>query len=232
MLVLAALAVLLGLGFWQLERLEWKEALIEAATARPNDPAVPAPGPMAWPLDMGEWNYRRVALTGRYTDGEILAWTTLSEPRGPLGGMGYFILTPFVTNDGFTVLVNRGFVPDALGEPSVRHEAAPPEGPVTVEGIVRRDDPPNFVTPEPDRTDGIWFSRHIATMAQHLNVTGPVAPYNVDLVANETPPGGLPQAGESQVTFSNNHLQYAVTWFGLALCLIGVVTVALVRRGR
>lgn len=229
----AVFAVLVRLGFWQLERLAWKEALIAAAAERPVAAAVPAPGPAAWPdFALGDWNYRRVRLTGRFGAGEAHAFVTLSEPRGELGGFGYFVVAPFTTEEGWSVLVNRGFVPEAAKDPADRPGSAPPDGVVTVEGLVRRDDPPNFVTPEPDLEANRWYARTIAPIAAFLGLPAErTAPYSVDLVAEETPPGGLPQAGESVMTFSNNHLGYAVTWFGLAAALVGVAGVAVLRRG-
>jgi len=234
LLVTAALAVLVSLGNWQVERLHWKEALIAAATERPDAPAVPAPGPRDWPdFDIAEWDYRRVSLTGTFGPREAHAFISLPEPRGPLGGPGYFVVAPFTTEDGWTVMVNRGFVPQGMKAPQARPGSEPPEGTVTVEGIVRQNDQPNFLTPAPDPRTRTLFSRDIGTLAAFLDVgVGTVAPYSVDLVAQETPPGGLPQAGEYRVNFPNNHLGYALTWYGLAACLVGVLVAAAVgRRG-
>ncbi len=104
---------------------------------------------------------------------------------------------------------------------------------MTVEGLVRQDDPPNFVTPAPDLAEKVWFSRDIASLTAAFDADpARTAPYSVDLVAAETPPGGLPQAGESQIVFANSHLQYALTWFGLAAALAGVLVAGLWRRWR
>ncbi|MEM7694684.1 MAG: SURF1 family protein [Pseudomonadota bacterium] len=225
LLGVTALAILLGLGTWQLQRLAWKEALIAAATLRPNAPAVPPPGPDAWPgFSIDDWNYRRVRLTGTFAPATARAWIVLGEPNGPLGGEGHFAVSPFRTEDGFTVMVNRGFVPKSEASPP------PPAGPVTVEGLVRRDDPPAFITPEPDLEAALFFTRDISGMASALGAATPIAPYSVDLVAAETPASGVPQAGESRIRFSNNHLQYALTWYGLAGTLVGVAGVAIWRR--
>lgn len=231
--IIVAFAVLISLGTWQLQRLAWKEGLIAAATERPDAAAVAAPGPSFWPnLDFDAWDYRRVALNGTFGDGEAHSWVNLASPRGgSLRGEGYFVVAPFRTGDGWWVLVNRGFVPADKKAPATRPDASPPSGSVRVEGIVRRDDVPNFVTPAPDLDDNIWFVRHIVPMAEALGVDpARTAPYSVDLVAAETPESGLPQAGESLVTFSNNHLQYALTWYGLAGALVGVVGFSLWRR--
>ncbi|WMS43866.1 SURF1 family protein [Acuticoccus sp. MNP-M23] len=235
LLTAAAFAVLISLGVWQLQRLAWKEALIAAATERPTLPAIAAPGPDIWSdFSLDDWNYRRIRLTGTFGPGEAYAWTNLSEPRGgDYAGAGYFVVAPFTTTDGWSVLVNRGFVPDGQQAPGTRPGSGPVAGVVTVEGLIRRNDPPNFVTPAPDLETMVWFSRDIpGMMAAFDRDPARTAPYSVDLVAAETPAGGLPQAGESHISFANSHLQYALTWFGLAAALVGVVIAALWRRRR
>ena len=231
--IAGAFVVLIGLGTWQMQRLEWKEALIAAAEERPTAPAVAAPGPAAWAdFSIDDWRYRRVSLTGTFAPAEAYFWISLSEPNGPLGGLGFMVLAPFQTTDGWSVLVNRGFVPDDRRDPASRPGSAPPEGVVTVEGLVRRDDPPSFVTPSPDLAERVFYARDIEAIAAALGTAGPVAPYQVDLVAAETPAGGLPQAGESRMTFTNNHLGYAFTWYGIAAALLGVVGTMMWRSRR
>ncbi|MCF3933503.1 SURF1 family protein [Acuticoccus sp. M5D2P5] len=232
LLVVSAFAILIGLGTWQMQRLAWKEALIAAATDRPQSPAKAPPGPDAWrTFDLDQWNYQRVRLTGTFGPNEAHSWIALSEPHGPIGGPGDFVVAPFTTEEGWSVLVNRGFVPEAKKDPATRPGSEPPEGVVTIEGIIRRDDTPNTFTPDPDLEKNRFFGRHIATMAPYLGLSlENTAPYSIDLVAEETPAGGLPQAGESVVTFRNPHLQYALTWYGIAAALVGVVGVVLWRR--
>lgn len=232
LLVVGAFATLITLGNWQLQRLAWKEALIAAATGRPSAPAVDAPGEALWPgFDIAAWDYRRVRLTGTFGGAEAYSWTVLGAPKGPRSGAGSYVIAPLTLADGSSVIVNRGFVPERQRDPAARPGSAPPPGQTTVEGLVRRDDPPNFVTPGPDQSKRLVFTRDIATLAAMFGLD-PVrtAPYSVDLVASETPAGGLPQAGESLLTFSNNHLQYALTWYGLAAALAGVTVSALWRR--
>jgi hypothetical protein len=108
-----ALAILVGLGVWQVERLAWKEGLIARVTARLDAPAGPAPPPSAWGrLDLADLQYEPVAVTGRFDNRhEIHVVQALTEPKGRLGGLGYMVMTPLTTADGWTVYVNRGFVP-------------------------------------------------------------------------------------------------------------------------
>lgn len=218
---LVALAILVALGTWQVNRLAWKEGLIDAATSRSVADPAPAPGPSEWAaMREDDWIYRRVSATGRYGSGEVHVFMALGDPEGPLGGPGYLIFAPFVTDAGWTLLVDRGFVPLDRKDPATR--PGPPAGEVTIDGLMRRGEKPAFFTPTPDPERNEWLVRDLPVMADALDVSGEVAPYYVSLVAAQTPPGGLPQAGETPLTFSNSHLQYAVTWYGLAIVLVGV----------
>ena len=222
--ILAAVAfvVLVSLGNWQIDRLAWKEDLIARATERPTLQPVAAPPPETWPaLDMTELEYRPLRLTGEYLgDREVLVFTSLTEPVGQYGGPGFWVVTPFLLQGGGTVLVNRGFVPQDRRAPADR--AAPPAGPVSVVGLARPSDSPNFFTPDDRPADNIFFARNVEAIAAAKGLPGPVAPFTVDLVAAETPPGGLPQAGATRFRFTNTHLSYALTWYGLAVALLAV----------
>ncbi|MDQ0316708.1 SURF1 family protein [Amorphus orientalis] len=220
LVTLIALVILIGLGNWQVRRLAWKESLIAAAESRSVAEAVPAPGPDAWPaLDMDDWIYQRVEATGRYGDDEIHVFMALPDPNGPLGGQGYLVFAPFTTTDGWTLLVDRGFVPLDRKDPETR--PGPPEGEVRIEGLMRPGEMPAFFSPDPDLDKNVWLVRELGAMAEALGMRR-TAPYYVSLVASETPEGGVPQAGETPLTFANSHLQYAVTWYGLAVVLVFV----------
>lgn len=225
---LLVLAVLLALGSWQVARLNWKLDLIERVEQRVDDAPVAAPGPAEWSaLTDDGWDYRPVKVTGRFLPGELYYYIALADPKGPLGGPGYLVYAPFAAREGYVVLVNRGFVPDRQRLPETRPGSAAPEGELTIEGLWRRNERGNFATVEADEKSGIWFVRESAKMAESLGVEGtlPVAPYTIDARASLTPPSGLPQAGETLVSFTNNHLQYAVTWFGLAAVLVVIFVV-------
>lgn len=217
----AGLAVLTGLGTWQLQRLAWKEGLIAQVGERLDLAPVAAPGPEEWSgFDTSRWDYRPVSLFGRFLPGELYYYIALGNAKGPLGGPGYLVYAPFETADGFVVMVNRGFVPDGKRLPEERPGSEAPSGDLEVKGLLRRAEVPNFLSVEPDLAERIWFVREPERMAGSLGVQGvAVAPYSVDLDAAGTPDGGMPQAGETIVSFTNNHLQYAGTWFGLAAVL-------------
>ncbi len=227
-----AFAILCGLGVWQVERLHWKEALIASVNDRLDDPPVPAPGPPAWPaLDLGAREYQPVTVTGRFDNAhEVHVLYTLSEPRGPAGGQGYFVMTPFETADGWFVYVNRGFVPSDKADPATRPEGQI-EGETAIVGLLREPARRSWFMPADNAKANQWFSRDPALYAEAYGLPpAEVAPYIIDAVFDRSLPGGLPQGGETVVNFPNSHLGYAITWFGLALALAGVYGVFAWRR--
>lgn len=222
-----AFGVLVALGFWQLHRLQWKEALIARVEARIDGPAAPAPGPAAWPtLDLVELEYQPVSVNGRFLHQyEAHVFTALSAPRGAFGGMGYFVTTPLETPDGWLVYVNRGFVPEDRKDEAERR-VGQISGPVTVVGLLRAPRGRSWSSAEDDPSDNVWFARDPALFATWSDLdTSRVAPYTIDLRFDPELAGGLPQGGETFVDFPNNHLGYALTWFGLAAALVGVFVV-------
>lgn len=225
-LALIGIAILCGLGVWQVQRLHWKEALIATVGARIHAAPVPAPGPDAWPVDIDRYDYQPVTVSGHFLhDKEIYVFASLLEPSGPLGGVGYRVLTPLETDGGWYLIVNRGFVPEANKDPATRAEGQLPSE-VTVTGILRPADKRGMFTPANDVARNIWFNRDPDEIGAFLKLPADkVAPYTIDAIFDPSLPGGMPQGGETVVSFPNNHLQYAVTWFGLALALAGVYLV-------
>jgi surfeit locus 1 family protein len=215
---LAAL-VFAGLGLWQLERRSWKLDLIARVEARIHAPPVAAPGPAAWD-GIGAEEYRRVVLQGHYLDApETLAMAVTA--RGP----GFWVLARLRSDSGFTVLVNRGFVPE--GERASALRRRPEGGQVRVVGLLRLTEPGGGFLRANDPAAGRWYSRDVAAIAA-AHGPGPVAPYFVDADA-ATEPGPLPQGGLTRVAFRNAHLVYALTWFCLALMSAGAA-LFLIRR--
>jgi surfeit locus 1 family protein len=216
---LAALALLIGLGVWQLERLEWKNALIAQVNDRVRAPAVPLPPESAWKAVGPADEYRRVTATGTLRhDREALLYTVEPEDRRP-AGPGYWVLTPLVLSDGSSVIVNRGFVPLDRKDSATRREGQA-AGRVTVTGLLRLPEEKRWFAPANDPGKGAWYRRDPAEIAAALGLAR-AAPFVIDADAAPNP-GGLPAGGRTRLVFSNNHLQYAVTWFGLALALVGV----------
>jgi surfeit locus 1 family protein len=225
-LTLVAFAVLVSLGNWQVRRLAWKEDLIARATERPNEPVQPLPTASDWPsFDIAEAEYRPFRLTGHFLNNkEALVFTSLPDPKGKFGGPGFWVVTPFALSDGGTVFVNRGFVPQGRELAKERGES-PSDSSTEVVGLMRPSETRGTFTPADRPDQNTFYARSVADLAAAKAISQPVAPFMIDLVAAETPPGGLPQAGETRMSFTNNHLQYAITWYGLAAALLAVFAV-------
>jgi surfeit locus 1 family protein len=218
-----AFAVLVGLGAWQLERLHWKLDLI--ARADRNLHAAPLPLDARTPDHVAANEYRQVVGDGRFDNAkEAYAFGTDKD-----GGAVYHVIVPFRLTDGRAFLVDRGIVPKEMLDPATRR-AGQPDGPRRVTGVWRTPDPPGMFTPAPDLKHRIWYARDLAGIAKADGVTL-AAPVIVEADAAPNP-GGWPKGGQTVVAFHNDHLQYAITWFGLAAVLVGVYIAYHVSRGR
>lgn len=207
-LALLAAFALIGLGVWQLERRVWKLDLIAHTQQRLHAAPIPTPDPASWPTLTKADAYTRLTASGHFLkDAEtpVLAVTNL--------GRGYWILTPFQTDTGFTILINRGFVPTEKRDPATRPEP-PLTNPTTVTGLLRLTEPHGAFLHTNNPTQNRWYSRDVAAIATTRHLTN-TAPYFIDADATSTP--NTPVGGLTVVTFPNNHLVYALTWFTLAL---------------
>jgi surfeit locus 1 family protein len=215
-------AILCGLGTWQLERLQWKLALI--ATVNGHMAAAPVALDQIAAMKPDDAQYRRVTLHGQFDHAkESYVFTT------DAGAAVYHVLTPLRTDDGKLVMVDRGAVPKELRAPATRVPGNVTGG-VHVTGVWRVPDPPGAFTPPPDARNRIWYARDLASIAaaDHLTLSAPVV-----IEADATPnPGGWPKGGQTVVSFRNQHLSYAVTWFGLAIVLLGVWFSYHISKGR
>jgi surfeit locus 1 family protein len=223
------LAVLVGLGLWQLERREWKQALIEALAERVAAPPTALPPPQAWSSLTQEGDeFRRVTFEAEFLhDREAFIFTGRSPLRPDVTARGYWVVTPARLPGGATVMVNRGFVPEARQQAASRPDGQV-GGPVRLTGALRWPEARTWFTPADDPARNLWFIRDPAAIAAAKGVA-PVAPFYIDLDSPQ-PPGGLPQAGVLRPDLPNNHLQYALTWFGLALALLAIFLIWAVRR--
>jgi len=208
--LIAATVGFVALGVWQVERLQWKRALIARVDARVHaTPAqLPASAFRSTP-DPAEDEYRRVTVTGRLLHAQEVAVYATTE-RGP----GYWIMTPLVTADG-TVWINRGYVDNAHRgrETRARHDES---ATVSVTGLLRMPEQHGVFlranVPEEDR----WYTRAPAEFSAARDVDGAVAPFFID-AQDRIDTGNWPVPGLTMVQFRNNHLSYALTWFGMAL---------------
>jgi surfeit locus 1 family protein len=211
----------LGLGFWQVERLFWKEGLIAQRQAAVSAAPVPLPRNMEEARNM---EFRHVADEGVFLHDKEIFLGASSEG----GGQGYQVLTPLVESSGRIVFVNRGFIPGELKDGGKR-QAGQGAGTVRVQGLLRLPpaEKPAWFLPDnrPDLNYWFWVDIPAMTAADGLDR---VAPFYID--ADATPnPGGWPKGGVTRLSLPNNHLQYAITWFSLAVALI-VIYVLFHRR--
>ena len=218
---LVGVALLIGLGVWQLERKAWKEALIASLARHMNTPPGPLPPPARWAsLDAAHDEFTKVTFRAAFeNDREALVFAGASAFRPDVSGTGYWVFTPARLSDGARVVVNRGFVPEANKDPATR-AAGLITTPVEIIGMLRWPEHAGAFTPAGDPARNLWFARDQLAIAAAKG-WGNVAPFYVEQEAHP-PPGGLPQPGKLTVNLPNNHLQYALTWFALAVILVAV----------
>jgi surfeit locus 1 family protein len=235
---LLAFAGFMALGTWQLQRLQWKLALIERVEQRVHAAPMLAPGPDRWPQVSAEADeYRHVRLTGTF----LYELTTRVQATTALGG-GYWLLTPLRTADGYVVMVNRGFIPanaaasgrhdsnnETRGTRDGReHQSHAGNSVSTVTGLLRISEPGGAFLRHNDPAVNRWYSRDVQAIAAARGLPH-VAPYFVDANAAKEPAdetsgersAGAPIGGLTVISFHNNHLVYALTWYALALMVAG-----------
>jgi len=221
---LVALLILVSLGNWQMQRLAWKEDLIASVEERAGLPPVPVEQVFSRSIDE-DVSYTPVTVTGQFD----YAHEVPVFGQNLDGLPGYFIYTPLTRRNRPAVIINRGFVPEELRSPETRPEGQV-TGPVTVTGLARLSRIAGAFQPANDPEAGTWFVADLNQMAAVMNA--PTAlPFFID--ADATPnPGGWPLGGQTIVAFRNSHLGYALTWYGLALTLLGVYVAVHIGAGR
>lgn len=249
LLSIPVLGLLLGLGTWQWQRKAWKEALLatiaERAAAAPRDwselsrldcraPGEPDPGLSC--------QYVRARLEGAFDHTrERHVFVALPASTGDRGGPGYYVFTPFrPAGAAYDIVVNRGFVPEAM-KPVAGRAAGQIAGPVSIEGIVRRAQARATFDARDDAARNTYFVRDPVELGLVPAATAPAGPpsggpfseaarrwFYLDLAA-PAPPGGLPRPAPGPAALTNRHLEYALTWWGLAATFIAILA-AFVRQ--
>jgi surfeit locus 1 family protein len=217
----AALAILLGLGTWQLQRKNWKEALLAEIAARGS-----AASREILPAADAAAEYTRVRLRGSFiADSERYIFISVPRQASGVGGPGYWQFQLFET-EGRSLYVNRGFVPEA---DKLKRRDAPRD--VVIEGVFRLPEPRGRHSNPNDPTKNVYYVRAplefaasakasaIARLDSYIDMTGPM------------PTSGLPLPMVGKITIPNRHLEYALTWYALAATLIGVAIAVARRRG-
>ena len=220
---LCGLVVLLALGTWQVERKAWKEALIATLTERAAAAPVALPAPEQWgTLTAEDSEFLRVRLRADFRSDDALVYTSGSALRDDVRAPGYFVFSAGQLLGGQTVVVNRGYVKE-------RSYSVQP-GPAEIVGYLRWPESPSWFVPERDASSDVWHVRNHRAMARARGWNN-VAPFYIEQ-ESPIPPGGSPHPASLRPNLPNHHLQYALTWYGLALVLIAVFTVWVVDRLR
>lgn len=226
---LVLFAILLGLGTWQVQRMRWKEGLLETIDRRTHAAPLPLADVEKEFAASHDVDYTPVTVTGTFLhQGERHFFSTWE------GDTGFNVYTPLQLEDGRFLLVNRGFVPYDLKDPAKRRQGEV-AGKVTVTGLARNPLPekPSMMLPDNDVAKNIfyWKDRDVMASSAGLTAGAGLVPFFID--ADRTPnPGGLPVGGVTIIDLPNNHLQYAVTWYGLAAALAAVLILRLRRPAK
>jgi surfeit locus 1 family protein len=221
-----ALAILLSLGTWQLQRLYWKEQLLSDMAARRNAAPVSLADIEAMAARGEDIEYSPVTVSGVFANNKerhfFATWR---------GQTGYHVYTPLQLADGRFLFVNRGFTPFEAKEPEMRKQGQL-TGLQSVTGLARARlaEKPSSIVPDNDLSKNIFYWKDLDAMAATTGIPADrLVPFFVD--AGDAPnPKGLPIGAVTQFDLPNNHLQYAVTWYGLAAALVGVGLFAVLRR--
>ena len=237
MLACVGIALFIGfcaLGTWQVVRLQWKLDLISRVEQRVHGAPQALPTSAQWAtLDTAATEYQPVTATGQWQAAHTVLTQAVSD-----WGAGFWVMTPLQLADGTQVLINRGFVPDTLRSSwsdASYVTANTATGAVTVTGLLRRSEPKGGFLRSNDAAAGRWFSRDVEAIAQAQGLPK-AAPFFVDLglpdgtalvgeakraSAEAVSSQAWPRAGLTQIRFTNNHLVYTITWYGLALMVLG-----------
>ncbi|RJT40113.1 SURF1 family protein [Mesorhizobium waimense] len=226
---LVVFVILLALGTWQLQRLHWKEGLLQTIDQRTHS----APRPLAEVesqfASSGDVDYTPVTVSGTFLHhGERHFYSTWD------GAAGFDVITPLRLDGGRFVLINRGFVPYDLKDAAKRPQGQV-AGKVTLTGLARNPllAKPSMMLPDNDIQKNIfyWKDRDAMAASANLPTAAVLVPFFID--ADKTPnPGGLPVGGVTIIDLPNSHLQYAFTWYGLAAALAGVLLFRLRRPAK
>jgi surfeit locus 1 family protein len=239
LLVFATLlmAILLGLGAWQLQRLQWKENLIAQSKSAVNAKPVSLTDIEAGLENGYDVNLLRVRMTGIYHH-DLERYVYRSNGKKP----GFHVVTPFIEETGYVVLVDRGWVNEKNRLPKDRQDARKPEGKINITGITRvHATGLKMFLPDADRKKNIWYWYDRNGLAQsYPEGLGQSADGQMAITAAlflQVEPGGepgnglWPQIPPVEIKLTNNHLQYAITWFALALALL-VMGILFFQSGR
>ncbi len=212
--VIFTFIVLLCLGSWQLDRKGQKAELLDQIK-RTSYETILLDNIEITAENLNDWLYRKVSIEGRYMNGlEARVFANLSNPRGEFGGAGYWILTPFIVKDNDVLIINRGFVPQKNTSNYTKYNDT--EYDVSIEGYIKRYEKNNIFTPEADFIEKVTYLFNKEDLSKIFGIEINTIFY-IDLIDTDIK---LPQSNETKLTFSDNHLSYAITWYSLATVLL------------
>jgi surfeit locus 1 family protein len=224
---LLMVALFVGLGVWQLQRRIEKHALIAALTERLAAPPQALPPPTQWnELKAASDEFRRVRFAATYAPlKDAMVYSSGSAVRGDISGPGTWAFLPARLPDGNTVAVNAGFIENTMQDRGVEDRAVArllTSEPVMLIGYIRFPEAAGALTPAENTAKRLWFTRDHLAMARALRWGEggkQVAPFYVDL-EQPVPASGVPKPGPLEVHLKDDHMQYAITWFGLAIAVM------------
>ena len=214
---LPILVLCLALSVWQMERREWKRDILDRIAANQSAPPIALDALLSggYPLRR---EYGKVAVSGTFLNDK--EFHLAARSRG--NDVGIQVVTPLRTDKGQIVLFDRGWVPSEKKDPAKRAEGQI-EGTVKLVGVVRRTQVQRQFAPDNVPDKNVWFTVDVPLMRKLAGGTPDARLDTFFLEADATPnPGGLPVGGQTRLDIPNDHLQYALTWFGIALAMAGV----------
>ena len=219
-----ALCILMALGTWQIDRLGQKNDLLKKIQ-RVSEEITDLKDIKIDDSNLDDWLYRKIKIHGDFISQEnIFVFTHLSDPRGKFGGAGYWVLNPFKSDEGNIIIINRGFIPQSIFDQFSSSTNKYKENIVT--GYVRKFEKENIFTPDKNMEDRILYLFEKNDIKKMFRIKK-IEPYFIDQVDDYN---SLPQSNETQLKFPNNHLSYAITWYGLATALLFIYFYSIFRR--
>jgi len=222
-ITLIMVSVLTSLGIWQLHRRDEKHALIAALTERlAASPVALTPSSEWSAFNPSHDEFRRVTLMGTFdAKPDAMVYSSGSAVREDVSGPGTWAFMPAQLSDGSVVVINAGFVQNTMQDRAQQDRAVArliSGAALKLTGYIRFPEHPGWFTPDEDKIKRLWFLRDHVAMAQALG-WGTVAPFYIDL-ESPVPASGVPKPGPLAVNLKDDHMQYAITWFGLALVVL------------
>ena len=217
--------LLLIFGNWQVNRLQWKNNLVAQIEERTISSPQSLDDILRREQDPDRINYWRVTASGVFDHARELYYFTTDKNGGPV----YHVITPLLRDGQPAIFVNRGQVSMERQSPQTRQEGQT-TGRKTLVGIVRTPPGQGTFVPDNQPADNLWFFLDMDAMASAVGVSDYLP---VIVEADDAPnPGGWPKGGQTVIVLPNNHLGYAITWYGLAVALLGVYLAFHISQGR